>query len=101
MANKKVKSVRKDTGQKYYENVFNFIEASNNDGPNKLNKATFSSDLCKQLLTIYAKEDATIYDSFMGTGTTAVACKEMNLNCIGSELSEAQYKFSKERLQLK
>ena len=101
VANKKVKSVRKDTGQKYYENVFNFIEASNNDGPNKLNKATFSSDLCKQLLTIYAKEDSTIYDSFMGTGTTAVACKEMNLNCIGSELSEAQYKFSKERLNMK
>lgn len=97
-ANKKVKSIRKDTGQKYYENIFNFIEAPNNDGANKLNKATFSSDLCKQLLTIYAQENAIVYDSFMGTGTTAVACKEMNLNCIGSELSKAQYEFSIERL---
>lgn len=97
-ANKKVKSIRKDTGQKYYENIFNFIEAANNDGPNKLNKATFSTDLCKQLLSIYSKEGDTIYDSFMGTGTTAVACKEMNINCIGSELSEAQYNYSLERL---
>lgn len=97
-ANKKVKSIRKDTGQKYYENIFNFIEAANNDGPNKLNKATFSTDLCKQLLTIYSKEGDTVYDSFMGTGTTAVACKEMNINCIGSELSEAQYNYSLERL---
>ena len=97
-ANKKVKSIRKDTGQKYYENIFNFIEAANNDGPNKLNKATFSTDLCKQLLSIYSKEGDTVYDSFMGTGTTAVACKEMNINCIGSELSEAQYNYSLERL---
>ena len=97
-ANKKVKSIRKDTGQKYYENIFNFIEAANNDGPNKLNKATFSTDLCKQLLTIYSKEGDTVYDSFMGTGTTAVACKKMNINCIGSELSEAQYNYSLERL---
>lgn len=98
ITNKKVKSIRKDTGQKYYENIFNFIEAANNDGPNKLNKATFSTDLCKQLLSIYSKEGDTVYDSFMGTGTTAVACKEMNINCIGSELSEAQYNYSLERL---
>lgn len=99
-ANKKVKSVREDTKQKYYENIYNFIEAVNNDGPNKLNKATFSSDLCTQLLSIYAKEGYLVYDSFMGTGTTAVACKKMGLNCIGSELSEKQYEFSKERLKL-
>ena len=43
-ANKKVSSISK-TGQKYYENIFNFIEAKNNDGSCKLNKATFSSDL--------------------------------------------------------
>lgn len=97
-ANKRVKSIRKDTGQKYYENVFNLIDAANNDGPNKLNKATFSSDLCTQLLSIYANNDAIVYDSFMGTGTTAVACKMMDLNCIGSELSKAQYEFSLDRL---
>lgn len=98
-ANKKVKSIRKDTGQKYYENIFNYIEAPNNDGPNKLNKATFSTDLCKQLLEMYSKEGDTVYDSFMGTGTTAVACKKMNINCIGSELSTAQYEFSLKRLE--
>lgn len=99
LSNKKIKSIRKDTGQKYYENVYNFIEAPNNDGPNPLNKATFSSDLCEELLKIYANDGTTIYDSFMGTGTTAVACKQMNLNCIGSELSEAQYNFSLERIK--
>lgn len=54
--NKKVKSVRQDTGQKYYENMYNFIEAPNNDGACKLNKATYSSELCLQLLEMYAQK---------------------------------------------
>ena len=54
-ANKNVTSVR-STGQKMYENIFNFIEAKNNDGSNKLNKATFSTDLILKLLNIYVKK---------------------------------------------
>lgn len=96
-ANKRVKSQSK-TGQKYYENIYNFVEAKNNDGSNNLNKATYSSDLCEQLLNIYAKESAIVYDSFNGTGTTGVACIRLGLNYIGSELSEEQCKFSIERL---
>ena len=102
-ANKKVKS-HSSTGQAYYENIFNFIEAPNNDGTCKLNKATYSSDLCEKLLTIYANENSVVYDSFMGTGTTAVGCLkynngENNIKCIGSELSEGQVEFSKNRLK--
>lgn len=97
LANKKVKSQSK-TGQNYYENIYNFIEAKNNDGANKLNKATYSSELCEQLLNIYAKPNAIVYDNFNGTGTTGVACIKLGLNYIGSELSEEQCKFSIERL---
>ena len=100
--NKKVKSVRQDTGQKYYENMYNFIEAPNNDGACKLNKATYSSELCLQLLEMYAQKNYKIYDPFMGTGTTAIACEKWGNNetvCIGSELSEAQVQYSKERLE--
>lgn len=101
--NKKVKSVRQDTGQKYYENVYNFIEAANNDGACKLNKATYSSELCMKLLDLYAKEGSIIYDPFMGTGTTAIACEKHDysntLVCIGSELSEGQVEFSRKRLE--
>ena len=55
--------------------------------------------MCKQLLSIYAKEGMTAYDPFMGTGTTAIACEELNINCVGSELSEAQVEYSKNRLE--
>jgi site-specific DNA-methyltransferase (adenine-specific) len=96
--NKEVSQVAK-TGQTFYKNIYNFIEAPNNDGPNKLNKATYSSDLCEQLLRIYGVEGSVVYDPFIGTGTTAVACKRLGLDCFGSEISKEQVEFSLERLK--
>ena len=96
--NKKVVSLR-TTGQKNYENLYNFIEAKNNDGPCPYNKATYSSELCEKLLAIYAPPCGTVYDPFMGSGTTAVACKRMGLNCYGSEISANQVRFSLDRLK--
>lgn len=90
--NKEVKSVSK-TGQKYYRNYFNYIDAKNNDGSNKLNKAVYSTDLCNQLLGMYAKEDSVVYDPFMGIGTTAKSCIELGMNYIGSEISQDQVNY--------
>lgn len=89
-SNKKVVSVIEKTGQANYENVFNFIEAKNNDGSNDLNKATFSTDLVKKLINMYAKPGSLIFDSFMGVGTTAKGCVETGNDYLGCELSEAQ-----------
>lgn len=96
--NKPVVGERK-TGQKSYGNIFNYIEAKNNDGSCPYNKATYSSDLCKQLLNLYCPENGIVYDPFMGTGTTAVACKELGFDYIGSELSENQCKWAEERIK--
>lgn len=97
-ANKTIKSVSKK-GQNFYENMFNFIEAKNNDGSNKLNKATFSSEFATKLLDMYARDKGAVYDSFMGTGTTAVACINKGLKYIGSELSEEQCKYARKRIK--
>ena len=101
-ANKAIKSVS-EKGQKYYENVFNFIEAPNNDGTCKLNKATYSSKLVLDLLNIYARENDVIYDPFMGTGTTVIGCHKFmdgknDIICYGSELSAAQIEFAENRI---
>lgn len=95
--NKRIISYRK-TGQPSYENIFNIVYAGNNDESCPYNKATFSSEFCRKLLRLYAPKEALVYDPFIGTGTTAVACKELNLNCIGSEISENQCKWANERL---
>lgn len=48
---------------------------------------------------MYATKASVVYDSFMGTWTTVVACKKYGCKCIGSELSEAQYEYALERLK--
>lgn len=97
--NRKILSVSQKTGQKYYEVIYNFINAANNDGKCELNQATFSSDLCKQLMDIYVQDGWTVYDPFMGSGTTAYACKKRGLNYVGSEISYKQCKYAEKRLR--
>lgn len=97
-ANKPITS-RRPNGQLMYGSIPNFIEAVNNDGATDLNKATFSTEFVEKMLDMYAiGEDVMVYDSFMGTGTTAVCCKQMGYSCYGSEISKAQCKYADERL---
>lgn len=97
-ANKKVLGER-NTGQKTYENVFNFIQAKNNDESQELNKATFSSELVRKLINIYIKENSLVYDPFMGTGTTALGCLIEKCNFVGSEISKLQVDYSEQRIK--
>lgn len=95
--NKEITSVR-STGQKMYKPIYNFVEASNNDGSCDLNKATYSSDLCEQLLRMYARDSDVIFDPYLGTGTTGVACERLGLKWYGSEISEAQCSYAENRI---
>lgn len=97
-ANKTVSSIGKN-GQTFYNVYYNFIEAKNNDGSCSLNKATFSSDLVVKLLEMYAKKDSLVCDPFIGTGTTAIGCKDYGCNYIGSELSTDQCKYAEKRIE--
>ena len=96
--NKKITG-QSSTGQTNYENVFNFITAPNNDGAEKTHKATFSSTFVAKLINMYAKEDALILDPFMGTGTTAVAARNLKRNYLGIELNPEYIKIANERLR--
>lgn len=43
-------------------------------------------------------DDYIIFDPFMGSGTTALACKELNRDFIGSEIDEEYFKICEQRL---
>lgn len=98
--NKKVLKQR-ESGQDIYENVFNFIEAPNNDGSTELNKATFSTQFVMKLINIYVKPYSIVLDCFMGTGTTAIGCINTNVNFIGFELSKAQCDYANNRIAMR
>ena len=94
----KEKGVQRPNGQQHYKNYFNFLEAPNNDEVCPIHKATYSTILCRKLMLLYSKEGDTIYDPFMGTGTTAVACHMEKRNWIGSELSAQYVEWAEHRL---
>ena len=97
-ANKEVSKIGKN-GQQFYKVLYNFIEAPNNDGSNPLNKATYSFDLCVQLLNMYAPTKGLVFVPFSGTGTTGIACEMLGLNHIGTEIDAEQVTYSYNRLK--
>jgi len=54
--------------------------------------------LIEHLIKLFSKEGALIVDPFLGSGTTALACKNTKRRCIGIELNEEYFKISKIRL---
>jgi DNA modification methylase len=55
--------------------------------------------LIKQLIRTHSLQSDTICDLFMGSGTTAVACKESDRNFIGCEIQERWVNVANERLR--
>lgn len=55
-------------------------------------------NLIKQLVEKYSKEGDIILDPFMGSGTTAVACKILNRRFTGYELDPVYYEIINDRL---
>lgn len=67
-------------------------------GKKRLHPTQKHLEVMEKLVEIHTNENDLIYDPFLGSGTTAVACKNKNRNVIGSEIDEKYYKISMERL---
>jgi DNA modification methylase len=98
--NKKVSKINKK-GQKFYRKYVNYIEAKNNDGYKCQLKASYSQDLCNQLINIYFPKGSLIYDPFTGIGTTQLSCIENYCDFIGSEIIIEHYNIAIERVEEK
>lgn len=56
-------------------------------------------DLIKRLIRVSSKENDIILDPFLGSGTTAVAAKDLNRKYIGYEIDSEYFNITKERLE--
>ena len=54
--------------------------------------------LLEYLIKTYTQENETVLDFTMGSGTTGVACKNLNRNFIGIELDEGYFNIAKDRI---
>ena len=96
--NKTVTKISK-TGQKFFKQYYNYIEAKNNDGAIAGHKATYSSDFVKYFIDLYSFPGSLILDNFIGTGTTAIGCIDLNRNWIGMEMCEEYVTIANERIE--
>lgn len=55
--------------------------------------------LMEYLIKTYTDEGETVLDFTMGSGTTGVACKNLNRNFIGIELDENYFEIAKKRIE--
>ena len=55
-------------------------------------------DLLKRFVKVSSKEDDTVLDPFMGSGTTCVAAKELGRKYIGFEIDDKYFNIAKDRL---
>ena len=65
----------------------------------KTHCAAFPVELPEWALKAYSQDDATILDPFMGSGTTGIACKNLNRNFIGIELHPEYFKIAEKRIK--
>ena len=53
--------------------------------------------LIEHLIKLFSKENALVVDPFLGSGTTALVCKNTNRKCIGIELNKEYYDICVDR----
>ena len=55
-------------------------------------------ELFNLLVKMFSKENHTVLDMFMGSGTTGVSCVNLNRKFIGIELDDVYFNKSKDRI---
>ena len=80
--------------------MHNFIESPICMGKERLKHPTQKPlKILRHILKIASNENDMVLDPFMGVGSTAVACKEMNRNFTGIEVEEKYVNLAKQRLK--
>ena len=76
----------------------NILEFSNAVQKGKVHPTQKPVPLCEYLIKTYTNEGETVLDNCMGSGTTGVACKNLNRKFIGIELDDTYYEIAKNRI---
>ena len=66
---------------------------------NKLHPTEKPIKLLEELIRLHTKENDVILDCFMGSGSTGVACKNLNRNFVGIELNKEYFEIAKKRME--
>ena len=77
-----------------------YVSATNQSDKALYNHPTIKPlKFVKRSILLSTNENDIVFDPFMGSGTTAVACKELNRHFIGCELDKHYYDIAIDRLK--
>ena len=85
-----------DTGFRYPTQVLKFQRDCLNSNLHPTQKPIL---LMEYLIKTYTNEGETVLDFTMGSGSTLVACDNLNRNGIGIEMDEAYFKIAQQRIK--
>lgn len=89
-----------DDGSRYPTSVLQITGVINNSKEKVKHPTQKPISLMEYLIETYTNENMNVFDPCMGSGTTGIACKNLNRNFIGIELDENYFEISKKRLEL-
>jgi len=84
--------------EKYQQMVFEYPSESGG-GFKRYHPTQKNLKMIKELIKIHSNEGDIILDPFMGSGTTGVACKNLDRKFIGIELDKKYYDISVKRME--
>jgi len=93
----KKQSKRYDPNWVQPSDVLEFNVVPNRNG--KLHPTQKPIELLEWLVKTYSNEEDLVLDNCMGSGTTGVACKNLNRNFIGIELDTNYFNIAKNRIE--
>jgi DNA modification methylase len=92
-------------GKKYYlkggkrmGNVFDMPNLSATDGERLGYSTQKPKELIKRFVLASSNEGDVVADYYLGSGTTAEVCKDLNRNFIGCDIGEKAIEITKQRL---
>ena len=87
--------VRKGSTEKYPTSILRFQRVH----PSKMIYPTEKPiELLEYLINTYTEVNETVLDSCMGSGTTGIACKNLNRNFIGIEIEKTAFEIAQKRI---
>jgi len=90
------KSIYTESDTYYPKNYFEF---SNANQTKKVHPTQKPINLLEYLIKTYTNENDTVLDFAMGSGSTGVACKNINRDFIGIELDKNYFNIAKNRIE--
>lgn len=82
---------------KYRTNIWEYVVGIKQEQVK--HPAVFPLQLAKDHILSWSNEGDTVFDPFTGSGTTGIACIDLNRNFIGFEIDKNYYAQSKQRLE--